>query len=161
MDITVSGIIDALIAALIAAGAFMIIAYFVYMVGLIFVLKRLHRLSWMAFVPVVNYYAQVRSINAPKHWFWGALVPVVGAVYAGSTAIRMGAIFGRGPAFSLVWLTIGAPIGMFVIALGKAPVNQDLLNGTPRLLDVKAIKRDAKRHKTVDDLPGLDDIAGR
>lgn len=158
MNLTSTGIIDALVAALIAAGAFMIIAYFFYMLGLIFVLKRMHRLTWLAFVPGVNYYAQVRAINAPKSWFWGALVPIAGAVYAGSTAIRLGAIFNRGPGFSLFWLTIAAPVGMFVIALSREPINQEYLNGTPRLLDVKAIKRDAKKHKRHDDIPGLDDV---
>jgi hypothetical protein len=114
------------------------------MVGLIFVLRRLRRLSWQAFVPLLNYYAQIRAINAPKRWFLLSLPPYVGAVYMGSVAIRLGSVFGRGPAFSLVWLTVGAPVGMFILAFSNRPPNPDLLREEARLLDIKAVKRESK-----------------
>jgi hypothetical protein len=138
------GLIDLILDALRAVGAVAVLAYVLYMVGLIFVLRRMDRLSWMAFVPLVNYYAQVRAVNAPRRWFALALTPYIGAVYAGSVAIRLGEIFGRGPAFSLLWLTIGAPIGMFIIAFASRPLNVALLDQPLRLMNIKAIKQRQK-----------------
>ncbi len=122
----------------------MALAYVAYMIGLILVLRKLGRLSWYAFIPLLNYYAQVRAINAPRRWFLLSLPPYIGAVYAGSVAIRLGSIFGRGPAFSLVWLTIGAPVGMFILAFSKTPINHDILANEAKLIDIKAAKHHAK-----------------
>jgi hypothetical protein len=134
-------IIDVGVAVALAAA----IAYLMYMVGLILVLRRLRRLTWKAFVPVLNFYAQVKAVNAPSSWFALALTPYVGAVYAGSIAIRLGAIFNKNAAFSVVWLTIGAPIGMFIIARSKEPINQDLLDSKIKLMSIKAIERHRKK----------------
>jgi len=128
----------------VVVGVLLVGSYVVYMVGLILVLRRLSRLTWLAFVPLANYYAQVRAINAPRRWFAWSLIPYVGAVYVGSVAIRLGMIFGRGPAFSLVWLTFGAPVGMMILGLSRGPVNVEYLEQTPKLLDVKAIKQQSK-----------------
>jgi hypothetical protein len=125
--------------------AVMAVVYVMYMVGLILVLRRLHRLNWQAFVPVLNYYAQVKAVNAPTRWFPLSLLPFLGVVYAGSVAIRVGKAFGRKPFFSVIWLTIGAPLGLFYIALSKRPVNPAVLDEPAQLFDVKAIRRQAKR----------------
>ena len=122
------------------------LAYLMYMVGLILVLRKLGRLTWLAFVPIVNYYAQLRAINAPRRWFAFALLPYIGAVYAGTAAIRLGRVFNKGPAFSLFWLTIGAPIGMFMLARTKEPIHPELLNNEATLIDVKSLKRQT-RHR--------------
>ena len=132
---------------------FLVVSYAVYMVGLILVLRRLGRLSWLAFVPLLNYFAQVRAINGPPRWFALSLIPYVGAVYVGSVAIRLGLIFGRGPAFSLVWLTFGAPVGMMILGLSHGPVNQEYLDQPPKLLDVKAIKRQSKTQRPTGIVP--------
>ena len=123
--------------AVVVAGA---IAYLAYMVGLVLVLRRLGRLSWMAFVPILNFYAQMRALNAPGRWFGFSMMPYVGAVYAGTVAVRLGKVFGRGPAFSLFWLTVGAPVGMFVLAFSHNPLQLDFLHDEAKLLDIKALK---------------------
>lgn len=120
-----------------------LVAYLAYMVGLILVLRKLERLSWMAFVPILNFYAQMRALNVPGRWFPFSMMPYVGVVYAGTVAIRLGAVFGRGPGFSLFWLTFGAPVGMFMLAFSKQPLQIDILRDRARLLDVRAIKRSA------------------
>jgi hypothetical protein len=131
--------------AIINAGLAVVIigalAYLVYMVGLILVLRKLGRVSWMAFLPLLNYYAQVRALNAPARWFPFAMIPYIGVVYAGTVAIRLGSVFGRGPAFSLVWLTVGAPAGMFMLAFSKEPLHLGVLRDEATLLDIKALKR--------------------
>lgn len=136
-----------IIGAGIGLVAIVTLAYLMYMVGLILVLRKLGRLSWLAFVPIANYYAQLRAVNAPRRWFAFALVPYIGAVYAGSAAIRLGRAFNRGPAFSLFWLTFGAPVGMFLIAHSKEPIHPELLEEEATLIDVKAIKRRARDHQ--------------
>ena len=137
-------IIDIIVNIGVALFIVMAVAYVAYMIGLIIVLRRMHKLSWMAFVPLLNYYAQVQAIGAPKRWFVLSLPPYIGAVYAGSVAIRLGQVFNRGTAFSLVWLTLGAPVGMFVIAFSKTPMNEAVLAEPARLLDIKVIKRSAE-----------------
>jgi hypothetical protein len=126
----------------------MVVAYLSYMLGLIFVLRRMGRLTWLAFIPIVNYYAQVRAINAPKRWFLLSMPPYIGAVYAGSVAIRLGAIFGRGPAWSLVWLTLGSPVGMYILAFSRRPIDVTILDEEAHLLDIKAVKHNSAPVKT-------------
>ncbi len=123
----------------------MVVAYLMYMVGLILVLHRLHRLRWQAFIPIVNYYAQVKAVNAPKRWFPLSLLPFLGIVYSGSVAIRVGKAFGRTPFFSVIWLTVGAPLGMLFIAFPKRPLDLTALDEPAQLFDVKSIRREAKR----------------
>lgn len=126
----------------------LMLAYGSYMVGLIRVLKRLDKLSWKAFVPIVNYYASVRAVGAPRRWFFFALIPYIGAIYAGSVAVRLGAIFGKKITFSLFWLTFGSPIGMHMIA--KTPeesINRDLLEKQMSILDIRKLRRELRRRK--------------
>lgn len=137
----------------VGVAVILVVAYIAYMIGLILVLRRLGRVSWHAFIPLLNYYAQIRAINAPGRWFLLSLPPYIGAAYAGSAAIRLGAIFGRGPAFSLIWLTFGAPIGMFVLAFTRRPIDHEILNEKAHLLDLKAIKRLGKARPTDNDSP--------
>jgi hypothetical protein len=119
---------------------FCVTLYLMYMIGLILVLRRMRKLNWMAFVPLLNYYALMRAVNAPGRWFFLTWVPYLGAAYAGTILIRTGAVFGRGPAFSLFWLTLGSPVGMFRLAFTKKPLDRELLSSRPKLLDIKAMK---------------------
>lgn len=119
----------------------MVVAYFVYMFGLILVLRRMDRLTWHAFVPFINYYSLLLAINAPKKWFGLAQIPYAGSVYVGSGAVKLGRTFHRGPAFSLTWLTIGAPVGMLVLARSKKPIDQKVMAERAHLLEIKAIRK--------------------
>ncbi len=126
----------------VAAGAaiFLVVSYAAYMIGLIFVLRRLHRLSWQAFVPLLNYLAQIKAIHAPSRWFFLSLPPYLGAVYVAAVAIRLGRVFGRTPAFSLTWLTLGAPVGMWLLAFGKNNPDVAVLAEPAVLIDTKKLK---------------------
>jgi hypothetical protein len=62
-------------------------------------------------------------------------------------AIHLGRIFGRGPGFSLFWLTLGSPIGMFMIARQNF-IDTELLNQPAAMLDIKSIRRRLKKAKT-------------
>lgn len=121
-------------------------AYLSYMIGLIAVLKRLDRLSWQAFVPIFNYYAQVRAVGAPGRWFFYSLIPYIGFAYVGTIALRLGAIFGKKASFSLFWLTFGASFGMHVIA--RSPTfDEDLYHQPIKLVDVRALRRRLRGRK--------------
>ena len=123
-----------------------VIAYLAYMVGLIFVLKRLDRLRWQAFIPVLNYYALVKALGAPTRWFFISLIPYLGLVHLGSILIRLGAIFGKSTSFSLFWLAFGACIGMPILA--RSPTfHKDLLDQPIKLLDVRDIRRKNRHRK--------------
>ncbi len=132
-----------------AIGTAILVAalYGAYMLGLIFVLKRMRRLTWHAFVPFLNYYAEIRAINAPARWFLLTLPPYLGFVYAAAVAIRLGRVFGRNAGFSLTWLIIGAPIGMFVLAFGKHDPDPNVLSEPAMLLDLKELK---KKHRSAE-----------
>ena len=115
--------------------------YLLYMFGLILVLRRLNKMTWQAYIPIFNYYATVRAVGAPGRWFWLSLIPYFGAMYAGTVAIRLGQVFGKRPGFSLFWLTLGAAIGMFVLAFSKTPHDEKLLNSEIYLLNVKSARK--------------------
>jgi len=117
------------------------------MIGLIRVLRRIDRLTWKAFVPILNYYASVRAVNAPRRWFFYALIPYVGAIYAGSVAVRLGAIFGKGITFSLFWLTFGSPVGMHIIARTPEEINKALLEKRLGILDIRRLRRELLRRR--------------
>jgi len=126
----------------------LIIAYGSYMIGLIRVLRRINKLSWKAFVPVLNYYASVRAVGAPPSWFFFALIPYVGAIYAGSIAVRLGAVFGKRITFSLFWLTFGSPVGMHRIArTPEENINWELLDKRMSILDIRKLRRELRRRK--------------
>ncbi|HRK40515.1 MAG TPA: DUF5684 domain-containing protein [Candidatus Saccharibacteria bacterium] len=125
-----------------------VVSYLSYMIGLIRVLRRIDRLTWKAFVPILNYYASVRAVNAPRRWFFYALIPYVGAIYAGSVAVRLGAIFGKGITFSLFWLTFGSPVGMHVIArTPEEEINKALLEKRLGILDIRRLRRELLRRR--------------
>ncbi len=124
-----------------------VVSYLSYMIGLIRVLRRIDRLTWKAFVPILNYYASVRAVNAPRRWFFYALIPYVGAIYAGSVAVRLGAIFGKGITFSLFWLTFGSPVGMHIIARTPEEINKALLEKRLGILDIRRLRRELLRRR--------------
>lgn len=121
-------------------------AYISYMIGLYAVLKRLDATAWHAFIPIYNFYALVRAVGAPTLWFFLSFLPYIGVAYAGSVAIRLGAIFGKDAKFSLFWLTFGAFWGMPIIARSET-FNVELRDRPLRLLDVRKIKQRQKEDK--------------
>ncbi len=132
--------------ALLVAIVLGITSYIMYTIGLYKVFKHLDRPAGRAFVPVLNYYSQIRAVRAPRKWFFLSLLPYIGVVYAGSVAIRLGAVFGKEPSFSLFWLTFGAFVGMPIIAR-STPVHPELLDKPLRLIDVRALRKKLKDKK--------------
>jgi hypothetical protein len=127
-----------------------LLLYLNYMIGLILVLRRLGRMSWWAYVPLLNYFAQMRALGAPRRWYLLSCIPYLGAAYAGTIAVRLGQVFGRSTSFSLFWLTLGAPVGMYIIARSKQPLHPELLEHELTLLDIKAIRRAHAQSKSSD-----------
>jgi hypothetical protein len=142
---------DGLQAVLINLGiafvALCVVLYLSYMIGLIRVLRRLDRLTWLAFIPFVNYFAQLRAIGAPGSWFFLTFIPYFGWIYAGTMAIRYGAIFGRKATFSLFWVTMGAPIGFHMLA-ATPHYDEQILNSPLKTFDLKTIKRLRRPHRS-------------
>ena len=119
---------------------FMFVAYLIYMIGLAVIFRRLHVPAWKAFIPFLNFYALIKAMGAPSYWFFAALLPYVGFVYSVAVALRLGNIFGRGVIFSATWLTLGAPVGVWVVVRdGKEP-NLEILNEPPQLVSRKQHK---------------------
>jgi len=122
-------------------------AYLLYMVGLSLVFRQLSFPAWQAYIPLYNYYVLIQAVGLPKRWFGLAIVPYAGAVYALAISIRLGKIYKRGIAFSSTWLTFAAPIGMFVIALGKQKPNLAVIKEPPPAIDTKQLQDKIKRRR--------------
>jgi hypothetical protein len=117
------------------------------MFGLSLVFRRLGAKVWPAYVPAYNYIALIRTLGLPKSWQAVAFVPYLGQVYSIPIAIRLGKIFRKNAAFSSLWLTIGAPIGMLLIALSKQQLDLDVLKEPAPHIDTKKLKRLASRKR--------------
>lgn len=117
-----------------------------YCVGLSLVLRKLNKRIWPAFLPIYNYKVLIESLGLPERWFFYSLVPYAGTVYSVAVAERLGKIFSRGFVFSSFWLTIGSPIGMYILGLGKTKPNYEIISSPPPKLS--SIKAKMKRQKT-------------
>lgn len=117
------------------------------MFGLGLVFRRLGKKIWPAYLPAYNYIVLIRLLGLPKSWQAVAFVPYLGQVYSIPIAIRLGKIFHKSAAFSSLWLTVGAPVGMLVIAFTKTPLNLDAINDPAPRVDVEKIKVLTKKHK--------------
>lgn len=128
-------------------GVMIIIAvtYVMYMIGLSLVLRQLGYSGWVAFVPVYNYYHLIRAVGLPRRWFGLAIVPYAGTLYALAISVRLGKIYHRGVAFSSTWLTIGAPIGMFIIAFSKRGRDLSVIHEPPPKIDPKDLQKHLKK----------------
>lgn len=73
----------------------------------------------LAFIPIVNWFIQVRIAGFSAWWGLLAIIPIVNLVFFVIVAIRIGRGFGHGVLFSLVLLLILAPIGYFIIGLSS------------------------------------------
>lgn len=127
--------LDTLVQLSLGAFIFLVVAYFVYMAGLSVVLRQLRAPAWRAFIPGYNIMAQIEAVGLPRNWFVKAIVPYVGALYALAIAVRLGRVYGRKPMFSSVWLTFGAPVGMWVIALGSHRPDMQVVASPPPHID--------------------------
>lgn len=119
---------------------FMFLAYLVYIIGLAKVFKQLDIPGWKALIPGYNFYVLIQAMGAPKRWFIVSLVPYIGAVYSLAIALRLGKMFGRGVIFSATWLTIGAPVGIWVIARQDGKPDFQVLTEPPLLISRKQHK---------------------
>lgn len=132
---------------IIGLGMTLVLAYLVYMLGLGLVFRRLGTKMWLAYIPAYNYLILIRTLGLPKSWQAVALIPYLGPIYSIPIGIRLGKIFGKGPAFSSFWLTIGAPVGMLIIAFSKKPLNLAVIKEPPPTIDTKKLKELTKKHQ--------------
>lgn len=117
-----------------------IVAYVIYAVGLSLVFRRLGVRAWPAFVPGYNYITLIRALGLPKSWQATAFIPYVGQIYAVAVGVRLGKIFGKDAVFSSFWLTLGAPIGMPLIAFSKVEPDLTVIKEPVPQIDTKKIQ---------------------
>ena len=134
-------LLNALIQIILSVGLTLIIAYCVYMFGLSLVFRRLGTKAWPAYVPAYNYLVLIRVLGLPKSWQAVAFVPYVGQIYSVAIGIRLGKIFGKGIAFSSFWLTLGAPIGMIVLAFSRKPLDMSVIKEPAPHIDTKKLQK--------------------
>ncbi|MDQ5944344.1 MAG: hypothetical protein QG658_411 [Patescibacteria group bacterium] len=132
---------------IIGVGLALALAYLVYMLGLGLVFRRLGEKMWLAYVPAYNYLVLIRILGLPKSWQAVVFVPYLGPIYSIPIGIRLGKIFGKGAAFSSFWLTLGAPVGMLIIAFSKKPLNLDVIKEPTPHIDTKKLKQLSKKHR--------------
>lgn len=125
--------------------AIFLFTYFLYCIGLVFVLRRLGGRGWMAFFPLLNYKELIKSLGLPLRWFGYSLIPYAGTIYSLAIAERLGKVFGRGYVFSSFWLTIGSPIGMNIIGHSKTKMDLDIIKDPPP--NLKTLKARLSRQK--------------
>lgn len=132
----------------IGVALFMAVAYVMYMFGLSLVFRRLGAKMWPALIPAYNYIILIRVLGLPISWQAVAFVPYVGQIYSIAIGIRLGKIFGKGTAFSSVWLTIGAPVGMLVLAFSKHPLDLSVIKEPAPHIDTKKLQKAMKGKDT-------------
>ncbi|QQS26923.1 hypothetical protein IPM44_04410 [bacterium] len=132
---------------ILGVGLTLILAYLVYMLGLGLVFRKLGQRMWPAYIPAYNYIVLIRILGLPKSWQAVAFVPYLGPIYSIPIGIRLGKIFGKSPAFSSFWLTIGAPVGMLVLAFSKKSLNLDVIKEPAPKIDTKKLKELTKKHQ--------------
>jgi hypothetical protein len=116
----------------------LIVMYIMYSVGLAKVFIKLGEIWWKAFIPLYNFKKLISILNLPKKWFVLSLTPYLGTIYSVAVAYRLGRVFGKGLAYSSVWLIIGSPIGMLQIGFTKKPMHLDVLKEpAPRIKDLQ------------------------
>ncbi len=142
--------LDFIINASILVIAIFLVTYFTYCLGLFFVLKKLNTKPWQAFIPVLNYKALITAVGLPLRWFGYSLIPYTGAIYSVAIAERLGKIFNKSFAFSALWLTIGAPVGMNIIGFSKIKPNLAITESSaPNLKELsKRLKKLKNKNKT-------------
>ncbi len=124
-----------------------IVAYTIYAISLSVVFRRLGAKPWYNFIPRHNYIVLIRTLGLPKTWQTTAFVPYIGQIYSVAVGVRLGKIFGKNKTFSSIWLTIGAPIGMPMIALSKMTPDLSVINEPAPKIDPKKLRKLSWRTK--------------
>lgn len=76
-------------------------------------------LGILAFIPVVNWFIQVKIAGFSAWWGLPVLVPIVNIVFSIIVAVRIGRGFGHGAFFSFLLLRLIAPVASFIIGLSS------------------------------------------
>ena len=140
-------ILQWLLQLILSVGLAMILAYLVYRLGLSLVFRRLGQKMWPAYIPAYNYIVLIRVLGLPKTWQAVAFVPYLGPIYSIPIGIRLGKIFGKSTAFSSFWLTLGAPVGMLILAFSKKPLRLEVIKEPAPTIDTKKLKQLTKKHQ--------------
>lgn len=73
----------------------------------------------LAFIPIVNWFIQVKIAGFSAWWGLLILIPIVNVIFGIIVAIRIGRGFGHGALFSILLLWLVAPIGYFIIGFSN------------------------------------------
>ena len=76
-------------------------------------------LGILAFIPVVNWFIQVKIAGFSAWWGLLVLVPIVNIVFSIIVAVRIGRGFGHGAFFLFLLLWLIAPVRYFIIGLSS------------------------------------------
>lgn len=109
--------------AMIFSGTTSAIAIAFYVVFVIAAWKMFTKAGYagiLALIPIVNVILIVKIAGYSGWMSLLYLIPIVGFIFAIFVALRLGANFGKGTLFSLVWLWVFPVVGYFVIGLGRA-----------------------------------------
>lgn len=112
---------DALTGIFSGAGSIVLIAYYVLLV--IAAWKMFSKAGYpgiLSLIPIVNLIIIVKIAGYSGWLVLLYLIPIVNVVFALLVAIRLGANFGKGGLFSVLWLWIFPVIGYFIIGFGSA-----------------------------------------
>ena len=101
-------------------GTVLALTYYVLLaVAMWRVFSKAGYLGILAFIPVVNWFIQVKIAGFSAWWGLLVLVPIVNIVFSIIVAVRIGRGFGHGAFFSFLLLWLIAPVGYFIIGLSS------------------------------------------
>ncbi len=101
-------------------GAVLALTYYVLLaVAMWRVFSKAGYLGILAFIPIVNWFIQVKIAGFSAWWGLLALIPIVNVVFTIIVAVRIGRGFGHGAFFSFLLLWLIAPVGYFIIGLSS------------------------------------------
>lgn len=76
-------------------------------------------LGILAFIPIVNWFIQVKIAGFSAWWGLLVLIPIVNVVFTIIVAVRIRTASGTRPFFSFLLLWLIAPVGYFIIGLSS------------------------------------------
>lgn len=101
-------------------GTTILLAYYVLLaIAMWKVFSKAGYFGLLAFIPIVNWFIQVKIAGFSAWWGLLILIPIVNVIFGIIVAIRIGRGFGHGALFSILLLWLVAPIGYFIIGFSN------------------------------------------
>lgn len=104
----------------VAGGVGGVVGYIILVIALWPVFTKAGFPGWGAIIPIYNTYVLVKIAGFHGATILLFLIPIVNVVWGIVVAIRLGAAFGKGGAFSFFLLWLFSIIGYFIVGYGSA-----------------------------------------